>query len=154
MQYEIKTTRFHRKLIGVADKRSGEQSFAEAGMSLMEKLEPALKSVDVKRNDVIHWVYDSPNDLFVGVEITDERMDAPEGVEYRYINCHRRLEYEHVGPYEELPGVWEALLAEVESLEETRLGPDLEIYTHHVDDPSQRRTTVMIGLLEPSDHAG
>lgn len=151
MKFEIKTTPFHRKLIGVAGKRSGEQSFGEAGRQLLDKLWPAIRPLDAECLDVIHCVYDSPHDLFVGVEIKREGMDAPEGVEYRYINFHRRLEYNHDGPQEELPDVLKKLITELELHGETRLGPDVAIYGSQPDDSGQRGATLMIGLLDPND---
>jgi len=147
MKLEVKTAPFHRKLIGLAGKRADGQCFGDAGKALMHQLWPALESMSVEHHGVMHWVYDSMHDLFVGVEPTNEGMEAPEGVEYRYINSHRRLEYLHVGSYDELPDIWEKLLAEAESLKETRLGPDMEIYDHHSDDPKDCQTTIMIGLL-------
>lgn len=147
LTYDIITTPFHRKLIGLAGPCAEGQCFGDARKALTEKLWPVMEKMGVAHQGIVHMVFDTLRDVFVGVEPIHEGMEAPEGVEYRTINYVRRAEYVHVGKSRELPEIWNALLTELELRKETRLGPDMEIYSELSDDPGQRRTTIMIGLL-------
>ncbi len=115
------------------------------GISLMNEMWSTLRSVQAPNAGLNHWVYLRSGQMFVGVELLPDAT-PPEGLDGLEFELVRYLRHTHVGPYHHLPAKWQALKEELTRLGHTLDTPSLEIYGHHVADPEQLQTTILIAI--------
>lgn len=115
------------------------------GFALMNAMWQTLRDSKTSNKGINHWVYLPGGRMFVGVELVAETT-SPQGLEPLQFELNRYLRHTHVGPYQNLPAKWNMLREEMQKTGHTLSAPSLEIYDHHVDDPMQLRTTILISI--------
>lgn len=117
----------------------------EVGMKLMDELWRLVRQSNTSTLGINYWVYLPGGRIFAGVELQPNAI-APDGLEPLEFEIKRYLKHVHIGPYQALPGKWQALKDELAAGGETIGSPSLEVYGHHCEDPSKTETTILIGL--------
>ena len=146
MKTEIVNGALRINLVGISDKVEG-QCFGEKGKELMDTMWSEIQDHGVRSYGLNHWVYLPENQLFTGVELKEPSNDLGT-LELIEVVLPKFLRHVHVGPYSDLPKVWDKLLTQVEHQGEIRVNPSVEIYGHWNEDPSRLGTTILIGLEE------
>jgi len=148
MNFEIVEQARRFRLHGLSSAVDGCR-YGEVGCRLMERMWQVLKDAAFKTTGINHWVYFADDRMFVGVEAEDgEQAAVPEPLETLAFELDRYSQYVHVGPYQLLPEVWQALKAELAAEGETVSMPSLEVYGHSCEgaDESEAKTTIVLGL--------
>ena len=144
MTFEIIETPIRFHLYGLAAEVQSN-SVGEVGLKLMNELWKVVKESETATTGINHWVYLPGNQMFVGVELT-ENTKSITTLEPLAFELPRYLRHVHAGPYQLLPAKWASLKASIAGLGETTCSPCMEIYGHHNADPTKLETTILIGL--------
>jgi hypothetical protein len=149
MHSEIVDIPFHVTLIGlrgVIDHRG----VPATGLPLMDALWREVRRLGIKTSGINHWVYLPDDGIFTGVEPVDPRTNNIGSLERKNVSLTRHLRHLHRGPYSTLPEVWPMLFDFAKQQGLKPIGPHLEIYGHHCEDPETIETTILIGLAARS----
>jgi hypothetical protein len=150
MDIEIVNTAYQVNLVGKSGRTQGK-CYGEKGRELMDAMWSEIRSREIRTTGLNHWVYLPDSQLFTGVELLAPNDDLGSLLSLR-VMLDRFVRHVHRGPYSDLPKVWQELSERIKNLDETRVYPNLEIYGHWKNDPSELETTILIGLKgEKSD---
>lgn len=124
-----------------------ERRYGEVGLRLMNQLWGIANEAALATTGINHWVYFGEDRMLVGVELQDAgQPPLPDQLEPCNFELTRYAKHVHVGPYHELPRIWQTLFAELSARGEQVTMPSLEVYGHACEDESQATTTILIGL--------
>lgn len=150
MQLHIIDKPIQFRLFGIGGDVENEQ-YSRVGLRLMSEMWQIVKDAGITTTGINHWVYLPKGGMFVGVEIRNpSQAQIPHRLEPLEFELQRYMKHLHVGPYQELPQKWKALMAELRSRGEIISYPSLEVYGHHCEESSKLETTILIGLKPKS----
>lgn len=147
MEIEIRTEPFRRTLHG----RAGDveaHDYAAAGMALMGPVWEEIRGAGLSHHGINHWVYDAEDRMFAGVELKAPPAAGSRLIE-RTIMLPHYAYWLHVGPYDRLGAVHQAMIDEIAARGLRPVRPSLDIFGHWTDDESKLETEVLIALATP-----
>ncbi|HEY8241061.1 MAG TPA: hypothetical protein VIH35_06425 [Kiritimatiellia bacterium] len=133
-------------LLGGASKQHIEGTcYGDDITGLLGSVWPAIGAKGVVHRGISIAVYDKGDKVFAGVEMS--RADAERaGLEVKALHFPQHASFKHVGPYNQLPGVFAEMTAEITKRGLVPGFPRLEIYGHWTDDTSKLETTVVFNV--------
>ena len=121
------------------------KDYAGTAFKLMDKMWQVVKSNHLKNKGLNIWVYEPNEQVFAGVELEDQNTPDT-GLEQKRIHLVKYAYYKHIGPYNLIKQVGQAMREELKSQGfETDL-PYLEIYGHWTADESKLETELLMCL--------
>ena len=146
MDIEIKVEPIRFQLHGLFADVANHQ-YGEVGCRIMDQLWKIVKRDNMSTTGIIHWVYLDNDRMFVGIELLDKMASANADLSEYDFQLKRYAEFLHVGPYQQLPQVWQSLKSQLTEQGERVTMPSLEVYGHaSVDADTPPETTILIGL--------
>lgn len=142
---EIISVPFHKELYGVSMPVEPGQKPGEVMFKAMDETWKLVRANKLQTKGINHILYTENSSVFAGVEVVGEPL-IPPGLQWLDVEFPRYAYYRHVGGYDLLPAVYQAINQEIAAKHETPSGESMEIYGHATDDPNQQVTEILIGL--------
>ena len=124
MKVEIVNSPFQNSLVGKSGQVEGK-CYGEKGQELMDSTWSEIRDRGIESHGLNNWVYLPDDRLFTGVELKGYCDDLG-SLESMEVSLSRFLRHVHIGPYSDLPKVWDELLKFVEREAEIHVYPSLE----------------------------
>ena len=121
------------------------KDYSGTAFKLSGKMWQVVKSNNLKNKGLNVWVYETNERVFTGVEL-DETPKKDIGLEQKSITLQKYAYYKHVGPYNLIKKVGQAMTNELKIRGfETDL-PYIEIYGHWTNDETKLETELLMSL--------
>ncbi len=121
-----------------------DHNYSGTGSQLMDAMWKEITSNKLAHKGINHWVYDSEDSLFVGVEL--EKAPDNSNLICKEIVIPRYAYWKHIGPVRTLGAAYEDLFRDLKSKGVQTLYPHLEIYGHWTEDESKFETELIIAI--------
>ncbi|TFG72588.1 MAG: hypothetical protein E4H27_02345 [Anaerolineales bacterium] len=121
-----------------------DHNYSMVGKQLMDAMWKEIALRRLAHKGINHWVYESEDRLFVGVEL-DKIPDRTDLI-CKEIVIPQYAYWKHVGDYSTLGAAYEAIYTDLRSKGVQHVYPHLEIYGHWTDDTSQLETELIISI--------
>jgi hypothetical protein len=142
---DIATTSFSRVLYGFSGIIQNQKVW-ESGKPLMDKLWEVVRENQIETKGLNHWFYESPERLFVGLELVSE-LGLQHGLERKVIHFFKYAYSKHLGGYGSLGKTHQDMMAQIQSKKVETSPMSLEIYGHDKGPDSTPEVEILIGLL-------
>ncbi|MEP7165865.1 MAG: hypothetical protein ABI741_14280 [Ferruginibacter sp.] len=117
--------------------------YAGTAFKLMDRMWQTVKSNNLKNKGLNIWVYEQDQRVFTGVELTDI-PDQDTGLEQKSITLLKYAYYKHVGPYNLIKQVGQAMNNDMNKRGFEVTLPYVEIYGHWTNDESKLETELFM----------
>ena len=121
------------------------EDHAGTAFKLMDKMWQIVKSNGLKNKGRNIWIYEQDNAVFAAVELND----APKPdiiLEHKSLQLTKYAYYKHIGPYNLLKQVGQAMNHEIKKQGFEVTLPYVEIYGHWTNDKSKLETELFMCL--------
>jgi effector-binding domain-containing protein len=144
MNIEIITKGLELDLYGFSSIASNGD-YAGTAFKLMDKMWKVVKSNEFGNKGKNIWIYEQGNTVFAGVELT-EIPNPDSTLEHKRWHLSKYAYYKHIGPYNLIKQIGQAMNREIERQGfEVKL-PYIEIYGHWTNDESKLETELLMSL--------
>ena len=118
---------------------------AGTAFKLMDKMWQIVKSNGLGNKGKNIWIYEQGNTVFAGVELDD--IPKPDIIlEHKSLSLTRYAYYKHIGPYNLIKQVGQAMNNEIQKKGFEVSPPYVEIYGHWTNDESKLETELIMCL--------
>lgn len=124
---------------------AADRNYGKAGSQLGGKMWDIVRSRNLKHKGINHWVYESGNKMFVGVELEETPQDEV-ALEHRTFTLSKYLYARHIGPYHLLKNTYDAMRDTVQKQGMQTMSLSVEIYGHWNSDESKLETEILISV--------
>jgi effector-binding domain-containing protein len=121
------------------------KDYAGTAFQLMDRMWKTVKSNDLKNKGLNIWVYEHNEKVFAGVEL-EETPDPNIVLEHKSITLGKYAYFKHIGPYNLLAQVGQAMTDEIKQRGLESELPYVEIYGHWSNDESKLETELLMSL--------
>jgi effector-binding domain-containing protein len=119
--------------------------YAGTAFKLMDKMWQIVKTNSLENKGKNIWIYEQDNSLFAGVEL--EGIPKPDIIlEHKTLSFKKYAYYKHIGPYNLIKQVGQAMKNEIKEKGFEVTLPYVEIYGHWTNDESKLETELLICL--------
>jgi hypothetical protein len=144
MKIEIINIPFRSDIYGFSG-RAINNDYSGTAFRLSGKMWQVIKSNNLKNKGLNFWVYEPNEIVFTGVEL-DDTPKQYFGLEQKSINLQKYAYYKHIGSYDLIKEVGQAMIEEIKQRGfETNL-PYIEIYGHWTNDKTKLETELLMSL--------
>ena len=120
-----------------------DKDYTGTAFKLMDKMWKTVKSNNLKNKGLNIWVYEPNEMVFAGVEL-DSSPTYDTGLEQKSITLNKYAYYKHVGPYNLIKQVGQAMKDELKGKGLEISSPYIEIYGHWTNDESKLETELFM----------
>jgi effector-binding domain-containing protein len=119
--------------------------FGGTAFKLMDKMWQIVKSNSLGNKGKNIWIYEQGNIVFAGVEL--EGIPKPDIIlEHKSLSFTKYAYYKHIGPYNLIKQVGQAMTNEIKKKGFEVILPYIEIYGHWTNDESKLETELLMCL--------
>jgi predicted transcriptional regulator YdeE len=143
VEIEVRSTPVELDLYGL----SGDvpnYDYGGTGKALMDEMWGRIKAAEVQTKGINYWVYFSADRMMTAVELEDGPGEAE--LEHRTVRLDKYAYFKHIGPYEQLHKVHQAMEEGMGVRGLKEIGPRVEKYGHWTNDATQLVTEIFIAV--------
>lgn len=119
--------------------------YAGTAFKLMDRMWQIVKSSELQNKGKNIWIYEQGNSVFAGVEL-EEIIKPGINLEHKNVSLTKYVYYKHIGPYNLIKQVSQAIKNEVKEKGFEASLPYVEIYGHWTNDESKLETELLMCL--------
>jgi len=121
------------------------KDYAGTAFKLMDKMWQVIKANGLKHKGLNIWVYEPAEKVFAGVEL-NEAPKQDTGLEQKSITLVKYAYYKHIGPYQLIKQMGQAMTDELKKSGFETILPYIEIYGHWTNDETKLETELLMSL--------
>ena len=137
-----------KTLFGLTDIHDPSRRYGEEIVALLGPVWKAVRLNLIATTGINHAVYGENGEYFCGLECVSQSQPIP-GLIQRQITLERYAYSKLIGPYSQIPRVYDEIRAEIKRLGLQAVAPAVEIYGHWNDDPAKLETEILICIGGP-----
>jgi hypothetical protein len=141
MSVEIINTPYNLDIYGFSG-IAAYKDYVGTVFALSGKMWQIVKSAGLKNKGINIWVYEPGDRVFAGVELEEPPPDDT-GLEHKILTLTKYAYYKHVGPYNLIKEVGNAMQSEIKRKGFENASPYIEIYGHWTNDESKLETELL-----------
>ena len=119
--------------------------YGGTAFKLMDKMWQVVKANNWGNKGKNIWIYEQGNGVFAGIEL----IEVPESdiiLEHKQLHLAKYAYYKHIGPYNLIKQIGQAMNREIERNGFEVKMPYIEIYGHWTNDESKLETELLMSL--------
>ncbi len=121
------------------------KDYGGTAFRLMDKMWKVIKSNSLANKGLNIWVYEPNEKVFAGVGL-DDTPNLDTGLEHKSLSMRKYAYYKHIGPYNLIQQIGQAMNVELKKKGFEMTLPYIEIYGHWTNDETKLETELLMCL--------